>query len=121
MNSSPDTSPDTDVARTPDEVARLLKENPGARVLDVRTRESREKSSTIPGSELLDVNAELAAGNMDALLEQGLDKDTPLVVVCNTGGKCTRAAAFLSEHGFDAVSVYGGMKGWEAAGKPVDS
>jgi rhodanese-related sulfurtransferase len=109
-----------DVARPADEIARLLKAHPEARVLDVRTRESRDKSTTIPGSELLDVNAALAAGNMEALLDQDLPKDTPLVIVCNTGGKCTRAAAFLSENGYDAMSVYGGMKGWEAVGNEVD-
>jgi rhodanese-related sulfurtransferase len=110
----------SDTRRSADEIARLRAEHPEARVLDVRSAEDRVAKPTIPGSELLDVNAELADGNLDVLLEQGLSPDTPLVFVCNTGGKCGRAAAFLAEHGFDAVSVDGGMRAWEAAEQPVD-
>jgi rhodanese-related sulfurtransferase len=109
----------TGAARTPDEIEQLLADQPAARVLDVRTAQSREASAVMPGSELLDVNADLAAGNFDVLLEQDLAADEPLVIVCNTGGKCTRAAEFLRGHGYDAVSVEGGMQGWTSAGKPT--
>jgi len=113
-------TPEPDIARSPDEIARLLREHPETRVLDVRTASSRSAGKVIAGSELLDVNEQLAEGNFDALLEHDLPADQPLVLVCNTGGKCTRAAAFLRERGYDAVSVYGGMRGWEAAGKRVE-
>jgi rhodanese-related sulfurtransferase len=109
-----------DASRTPDEIERILAEHPEARILDVRTRESRDASVTMPDSELLDVNADLKAGNLDVLLDQGLPDDAPIVVVCNTGGKCTKAANYLREHGYDAVSVRGGMQAWEGDGKPID-
>jgi rhodanese-related sulfurtransferase len=112
--------PAQDTRRSVDDVARLRAEHPEARVLDVRSAADRAARPTIPGSELLDVNAQLADGDLEVLLEQGLSPDTPLVFVCNTGGKCGRAAAFLAERGFDAVSVDGGMRAWEAADQPVD-
>jgi rhodanese-related sulfurtransferase len=111
---------DSEAAREPDEVERLLAEHPQVRVLDVRSAESRDNGAKIPGSELLPVNADLAAGEMDVLLAQGLPTDTPLVFVCNSGGKCTRAAEHLRSLGYDAISVRGGMRAWTEAGKDVE-
>jgi rhodanese-related sulfurtransferase len=106
--------------RTPDEIARLRAEHPEARVLDVRTSTDRASKPTIPGSELLDVNADLADGRLEVLLEQDLPRDAPIVFVCNTGGKCGEAATYLAELGYDAVSVDGGMRAWTEAGEPVE-
>lgn len=106
--------------RSPEEVDEQRTVDPRVRVLDVRSSESRAASPTIPGSELLDVNAALADGNLDVLLEQGLSPDEPVVFVCNTGGKCGRAADFLASKGYDAVAVDGGMRAWEQSGLAVD-
>jgi rhodanese-related sulfurtransferase len=106
--------------RSPEQVDGRRAVDPRVRVLDVRSSDDRAASSTIPGSELLDVNAALADGNLDVLLEQGLSPDEPIVFVCNTGGKCGRAANFLASHGFDAVAVDGGMRAWQDAGLDVD-
>lgn len=89
-------------------------------MLDVRSAANRAGSTTIPGSELLDVKADLAAGNLETLLEQGLDPDEPIVLVCNTGGTCGRAADFLAERGYDAVAIDGGMRAWGAEDLPVE-
>ncbi|MCW2921642.1 MAG: hypothetical protein JWL76_1516 [Thermoleophilia bacterium] len=107
--------------QTPQQVDDRRASDPRVRVLDVRSRDNRAASPTIPGSELLDVNADLADGNLDVLLEQGLSPDEPIVFVCNTGGKCGRAADFLASHGFDAVAVHGGMRAWQEAGLEVDA
>ena len=106
--------------RSPEQVDQQRAVDPRVRVFDVRSSGSRATSSTIPGSELLDVKAELADGNLDVLLEQGLSPDQPIVFVCNTGGTCGRAADFLASRGFDAVSVEGGMRAWQDAGLAVD-
>jgi len=42
-----------------------------------------------------------------------------IVCVCRVGGRSARATESLSEWGFDAVNMTGGMKAWEEAGLPV--
>lgn len=45
----------------------------------------------------------------------------PLPVVCRSGGRSSRAAAWLEGQGYDVVNVDGGMKQWHAAGKTIVS
>jgi len=44
-----------------------------------------------------------------------LDKDTPYVVCCDTGRRSSAAAYILSERGFEAYVLKGGLAGTEAA------
>jgi rhodanese-related sulfurtransferase len=48
-----------------------------------------------------------------------LPTDQPVYVVCRGGGRSSRATAFLTENGVDAVNVAGGMKSWHAGGRPM--
>ncbi|MDO5697920.1 MAG: rhodanese-like domain-containing protein [Dermatophilus congolensis] len=48
-----------------------------------------------------------------------LPEPRPLHVVCRSGGRSSRAVAFLRENGIDAINVTGGMLGWQAAGRPM--
>ncbi|OQO90780.1 rhodanese-like domain-containing protein [Saccharomonospora piscinae] len=49
-----------------------------------------------------------------------LADDRPVHVICRTGGRSARAAAWLNAAGIvDAVNVAGGMKTWQAAGRPM--
>lgn len=98
-----------------------LQDEAGAKVFDVRKAGDRQTKPTIPGSEFLDVNEELANGNMEVLLEQDFDQADPIVFVCNSGGKCGRAAAFLREKGYNAYSVDGGMAAWVDEDLPTDN
>lgn len=43
----------------------------------------------------------------------------PIYVVCRSGGRSARSAAFLNDNGWDAVNVAGGMSAWAAAGRPL--
>ena len=43
----------------------------------------------------------------------------PVYVVCRSGGRSARAAAWLNASGWDAVNVDGGMKSWHAVGRSV--
>lgn len=43
----------------------------------------------------------------------------PVYVVCRSGGRSARATAWLNASGWDAVNVQGGMKSWQAEGRPV--
>lgn len=49
------------------------------------------------------------------------DKDAEILVICRSGGRSARAAAFLIEEGRRRVfSVAGGTDGWAQAGLPVE-
>ena len=50
-----------------------------------------------------------------------LDVERPIVCVCRSGGRSARAAAFLTEQGFDAVNMAGGMTAWAQAGQPLSA
>lgn len=43
----------------------------------------------------------------------------PVYVFCRGGGRSSRVTEWLNNNGYDAVNVDGGMKSWEAAGKPL--
>jgi rhodanese-related sulfurtransferase len=45
--------------------------------------------------------------------------DTPVYVVCRSGGRSARATAWLNASGWDAVNVAGGMKEWHTSGRRV--
>lgn len=50
-----------------------------------------------------------------------LDASRPLYLICASGGRSMNAAEFLDQHGYDAVNIAGGTKGWIAAGHHVDA
>lgn len=45
--------------------------------------------------------------------------DAALAVVCRSGGRSSRAVAWLSQQGFDVANLVGGMRAWQGAGKPL--
>ncbi len=85
------------------------------------------------GTTLLDVRNrdEFAAGHAPGAIVSPLDDlptslgnikiDDRVAVICRSGGRSSRAVAFLREQGYDAVNVEGGMKAWAEAGKPMES
>jgi rhodanese-related sulfurtransferase len=50
-----------------------------------------------------------------------LDKDRPIVVVCQIGQRSDLVANFLRENGYDAANLAGGLTAWTAAGLPLVS
>ncbi len=44
---------------------------------------------------------------------------TPLIAVCRSGGRSSRAVAALTARGFVAHNLSGGMQAWVEAGLPV--
>lgn len=44
-----------------------------------------------------------------------------LYVVCRSGGRSAKVAAYLNANGWDAVNVERGMNGWAAASRPMVS
>lgn len=80
---------------------------------------------------ILDVREpdEWQAGHIDGALHIPLDElpgrlaelppAGPLVVTCRSGGRSSRATAYLQGLGIDAANLDGGMKAWAAAGRPM--
>ena len=92
------------------------------RVIDVRTRDDREATGVIEGSEHIELS--VLEWRIDP--ESGASEGTAagfgdrLVVVCNEGFSSSQAAARLQEIGFgNATDLKGGMAGWLAQGFPV--
>ncbi|MGE9809653.1 MULTISPECIES: rhodanese-like domain-containing protein [unclassified Janibacter] len=55
------------------------------------------------------------------LADLPVDDDATLAVTCRSGGRSSRAVAWLSQQGFDVANLDGGMKAWAASGKTVVS
>ena len=50
-----------------------------------------------------------------------LPEGDPLYLICRSGGRSARVAAWLNVNGYDAVNVGDGMGAWQAAGRPMTS
>lgn len=84
-----------------------------------------------PDVQIIDVRepAELATGMIEdavhipsgSVVERAgeLDKNRRVIAVCHGGGRSGRVAAALTELGFNADTLTGGMSGWEAEGLPM--
>ena len=99
----------------PEPFDRLRTRMTNAVVLDVRTPEEFAKGH-IPGAKLIDFKA----SDFTARIEK-LDKSKRYLVHCAVGGRSAKAAEQMVKLGFpNVVNLDGGMKAWEAAGKPVE-
>ena len=86
-----------------------------ARFIDVREPyEFTGELGHVPGSELVPLaGLERAA--------RGWSHEHRLVIVCRSGARSGRAAAYLASVGFkDVINLAGGMIGWNEAGLPVE-
>ncbi len=80
-------------------------------LLDVRTQEEWD-SIHVPNAKLIP---------LDQLPQrlQELPKDQPILVICRSGNRSQTGRDILLRNGFDATSVQGGIRAWQAAGYPV--
>ena len=51
-------------------------------------------------------------GDLEARVDE-LDKTKPYIIVCRSSARSGRATDFLTEQGFDATNMVGGMLAWE--------
>ncbi|MBI2889832.1 MAG: DUF971 domain-containing protein [Nitrospirae bacterium] len=90
---------------SPAEAARLLKQDPKAKLLDVRD-EYESSLASIQEAQLL--SRELASDMMSSW-----PKDSTVVFFCHTGARSMDAAAYFAGHGFTNVkSMAGGIDAW---------
>lgn len=101
----------------PSELNTLRQQNPGARMLDVRTPAEHARVH-VPGVELVPLdklNPEQLAS------AAGMSKDEPVYILCHSGGRAKQAAEKLERAGFHACHVVeGGTSAWADAGLPVN-
>ncbi|MEO7060311.1 MAG: rhodanese-like domain-containing protein [Lapillicoccus sp.] len=81
-------------------------------VLDVREQDEWDLGHA-PNS------VHIPLGDLPARIGQLPPTDGPLPVTCRSGGRSSRAVAWLSQQGFEATNVDGGMMAWAGAGKPM--
>ena len=59
-------------------------------------------------------------GELPSRLDELPDTDDTVAIVCRSGGRSSRAVAWLTQQGFDVANVEGGMRAWQGAGKPLE-
>ena len=92
-----------------------LRESPELQILDVR-EEGEFAAGHIGGARHCYV------GHLEARLDRlDLDPHKPVVVTCSVGHRAGLAASILLRRGFpDVRNLLGGMKRWQALGRPVE-
>ncbi len=98
---------------SPEELLRDIESGSSIQILDVRTPERLESGTIdiVPRDRFFNAPGSLVMATPDPLAF-GLDPETPVAVVCNTGRSSVPVAMFLKEMGFEAQSVRGGMAAW---------
>ena len=90
---------------SPKAAAELIKSDPRAKLLDVRTQKEFEIAC---------ISGALLVASEEAVNEvMSWAKDTPVVVYCHYGIRSMEAVTYLSGHGFTNVkSMTGGIEHW---------
>ena len=91
---------------THEEAQRIMKANPDAIILDVRTPEEYQKKH-IPGSLLLPIE-NIRSGNLSKLP----DKDAMILIYCWTGRRAEDSAEYLLKRGYTKIYEFGGLIDW---------
>lgn len=89
---------------TTDEVLELL-EDPNISIIDVR-EDFEVNLGTIPGAK------HIPLGELPTRFQE-LDKDKKQILICRSGNRSEVATHFLSEQGYDAYNMIGGMIYWD--------
>jgi rhodanese-related sulfurtransferase len=122
-------------ALTPQEAHEVIRENPQAKLVDVRTRAELDWVGRVPGAvevELLSYPGNRANPDFVQQLEQQVDKNAPVLFLCRSGGRSHNAAMMAMQAGYaEAYNVLEGFEGdkdddghrsttggWRAAGLP---
>jgi rhodanese-related sulfurtransferase len=96
---------------TPQQVAELLAQG-GVQVIDVRMTHEHE-AGHIPGTRLIELP------ELPAQIES-IDRATPVIFYCLSGGRSAMATEALEQAGYDAHNMAGGMLAWDAAGLELE-
>ena len=103
-----------DGALTPAEAHEFIRENPAAKLVDVRTRAELDWVGRIPGAvevELLTWPASRPNPDFVKQLEQKVEKDAPVLFICRSGGRSHNAAMLAQQAGY--AECYNVLEGFE--------
>jgi rhodanese-related sulfurtransferase len=92
-------------------VAELAALGSSATIVDVREQSEFDEVH-------LDSATFIPMSQFESRIEE-LPHDTTLYVLCRSGARSARVAAYLEHTGYDAVNIAGGIMEWEASGLPV--
>lgn len=97
----------------PDELDDRLENGNPPFLLDIRPTQAF-RTDAIEGSTNVPVYDELARGDESSFRSRldELPADREIAVVCKMGVVAKRATRILNEEGYDAVTLAGGMSGW---------
>jgi len=84
----------------------------GDTVIDVRTADEFS-SGHVPGSVFMPLPTV-------PLRLAELDRQAPVYITCESGGRAFQACLYLEQNGYRAIHVSGGMVAWRAAGLPME-
>lgn len=99
----------------PAQAVNLMNRN-NAILLDVREADEVAKTSITQARHIRMAEIE------GRLAELGKNKDKPIVVLCQSGGRSAAVCGILKKHGFSTVyNLEGGLAAWLKAGLPVKS
>jgi len=88
----------------PTEVQQKLEAGEAINLIDVR-EVAEVEAGRIPGV------IHIPLGLLEFRMHE-LDKQTPYIIVCRSGGRSGQATAFLEAQGYDATNMSGGMLEW---------
>lgn len=89
----------------------ILAADPDVQIIDVR-----EAGELATG--MIEDAVHMPSGEVLARVGE-LDKSRRIIAVCHGGGRSGRVAQALTELGYNADTLTGGMSGWEAEGLPM--
>jgi len=89
----------------PEEVRAKLEAGEKLHLIDVR-EVAEVEAGHIPGI------THIPLGLLEFRMHE-LDKKTPYIMVCRSGGRSGQATAFLESHGYDVTNMSGGMLEWK--------
>lgn len=98
---------------TPQQAYEILRKDPEAVVLDVRTPQEYAQGH-VKDAKL--VPLQVLEGRLKSLEPL---KKKPLLVYCRSGHRSAAASRILADHGFKPLNVKGGINRWVAEGLPV--
>ena len=88
----------------PEEVKKKLEAGESVHLIDVREVDEVE-SGHIPGI------THIPLGLLEFRMHE-LNKNTPYIMVCRSGGRSGQATAYLESQGFNVTNMAGGMLEW---------
>lgn len=100
---------------TNDELLSKIKNKEPILILDVRDEEKYQSGTLLlenTENRNIPYVAMIDSEENAAKLLAALPSDTEIVTVCTSGNKAQKAASFLREKGFQAVSLEGGLRAW---------